>query len=100
MTILERLKERRDEKKSSKHYQDAYNEAQEIFERQKQGLNAIKDTTGFKEIIIYWERVAKASEAVFDANIRENKISLLARARYVEAKNFLNFVKNILESSK
>lgn len=96
MSIFDKIKDH----ESSKHYKADVAEAVEVFERQKQGLRAIKDETGFKEIVAYWQRQKNAAEARFDSGVKENKTDVLARARYIEAKNFLNFLKNVLESSK
>ena len=58
MSILDKIKAMKPEAQFNKEIQ----EAQTIFNKQSEQIKAIKDSSGFAEIVAYWERVQETSE--------------------------------------
>jgi len=89
MGIINYINENRLQKK---HVQNI-NDAQAMFNKQRDAIRAIKDTQGLKEIIAYWERQKEINEEMFDQSKDKDKYFAL----YKESKLFLQFIANLLE---
>jgi hypothetical protein len=90
MSIFDLLKEH----ESKKRYHTDKDEAMVAFVKQKQSLDAIKHTKGFKEIRDYWMRVVLACNERL-RTIRSEDIKR-CQGELDQAMEFLNFLDSIL----
>lgn len=85
MSILEYMQER-DSKNS---FAETQGRAEKMFNAQKEALKGIADTTGFKEIVSFWER---EKESAIQRNMTAKKEDATAKAMYQLADRFLKYL--------
>jgi len=80
-------------KKVEHKYAKDISEAENMFLSQKGAITSIKDSSGLKEIVQYWERQKEANENMFESSKDKDKYFAL----YKQSKEFLNFIANLLD---
>lgn len=88
MSILDYIQNKGAEAKYAKDLTEAEN----IFLKQKEAIQGIKDTQGLKEIVEFWERQKEINESMFETG-KDKEIQF---ALYKQSKQFLNFIGNLL----
>jgi len=95
MSILDKIKAMKPEKQFNKEIQ----EAQSIFNKQCEQLKAIKDSSGFNEIVTYWERVQESADKFLTNSTDKTDPKDLSQARMQRrlAIEFLGFLTSRLK---
>jgi len=90
MSILDKIKAMKPEKEFDREMQAA----QVMFNKQSEQIKAIKDSSGFNEIVSYWERVQEISEKFLMESTDKTDLTDLAQARIQRrlATEFLGFL--------
>ncbi len=73
-------------------YAKDISEAEEMFLAQKEAITSMRETSGLREIITYWERQKEANENMFESSKDKEKYFAL----YKQSKMFLQFIDNLL----
>ena len=95
-SIFEEIASRRKLRDVEANYEDSVKDAQRVFDGQVEAIKGIKTTDGFREIIEYFEREAKACEVRL-LNEEEGKDLTRIQVKYKVVKNFIEFLTSRLD---
>ncbi len=95
MSILNNI----EEAKNKKDARDAESEAVKLFKKQKDAIYDIKDTEGFRQIRLFFERQKGICEKCFRIGVKPD-YSAYMQGKYELTCNFLDFIENQIRSSQ
>lgn len=95
LELLDNWRKEQEDKKTNSEDNKALLRAKEIYTHQKNAVDKIKDTDGYKEIVAYFTRIKDAADTTMTSYGLTPEAKQEAIAAYKISKEFLLFLNNI-----
>lgn len=96
MTIFDHLKSKEKKlKQADIDNEKALTEAIKLFETKREGMQEIKDSEGFREIVRFFEMEKEICENVFREGVKPEYFQYM-QGKYAIVRKFLDFVETVL----